>query len=496
METEAYLAVKADAMLLIMDEDKSIRRVSLYKKVRWSFGRDTETKHPDIAVRSKIVSREHGEFGCVDGEWFYIDKGSKNGTFYNGRKLTPGNQNKKYPVMLSHGDILRVDHKDFDHPDNRGVWMMFLTEQFNGIWRNYEITKPLTVIGRDASCDIVLPEPYISARHCVLEKSFDGISIHDADSTAGTWLNGSLLRERVRLREKDTLSICNRHFVFTGNSLVYNDISAAKQDRAHDNRRESLLKVNIERKSVRNLNGPGRIDLLRQIRLEIISGELIAVLGSAGAGKSTFMDCINGMNTEGIEGSIQFCGEDLIRNFDRLKYLIGSVPQFSTFHPNLTVEKELMLAAEKRLPKDMSKQEIRERLDRLIAQLGIEAKRKTQIRKCSGGEQRRVNIAMDLIAVKLLYCLDEPDAGLDPNSKKELFTFLRSMAHEEDRTILTIIHDVSEISLFDKVIILGKKDNVGRLAFYGSPEEAERHFGGSIRDAYKQLSDDPDRYIQ
>ncbi len=493
METVPYLAVDSDARLLLIDDDKRLRLIHLNKRQRWSFGRETEMVHPDISVHSPIASRDHGEFVCVDEQWFYIDKGGRNGTFCNGKKVLAPRGNKRYPLLLNNGDVLRVDYEDLTRPDNRGVWMMFLTENVEGEWRSHTISDGTTVLGRDPSCQIVLPEPYISARHCVIERRSDGCYVRDAGSMAGTWFNGRRLLSEEKLGEKDTLMLCDRHFIFTGGRLIYNDptISDVNKSRVTP----PLLRVDIDSKSVKEEDGYRRIELLRDIHFSIPKGELIAILGTAGAGKSTLMDCINGINTDGMLGQITFGGEDLIANFDRLKYLIGSVPQFSTFHANLTVERELMLAAQKRLPRDMSKKEIRERLDRLIKQLGIEAKRKTPIGKCSGGEQRRVNIAMDLIAIKLLYCLDEPDAGLDPNAKKELVSFLRAMAHEEGRTILAIIHDVSEIELFDKVILLAKYEGVGRLAFYGTPEKARERFGCEIKEVYRLLADRPQDYF-
>lgn len=72
---------------------------------------------------------------------------------------------------------------------------------------------------------------------------------------------------------------------------------------------------------------------------------------------------------------------------------------------------------------------------------------------------------MELVADKQFLCLDEPEANLDPGNKRNLFETLRNLAHSEGKLILSIIHDVSDIDLFDKIIIMNKVDNVGRLAF-------------------------------
>ena len=99
------------------------------------------------------------------------------------------------------------------------------------------------------------------------------------------------------------------------------------------------------------------------------------------------------------------------------------------------------------------------------------------------------------MADRKLLCLDEPDAGLDPENKRKLFETLRKLAHEDGKSILTIIHDVSDIDLFDKIIIMNKVDNVGRLAFSGTPDEARKYFGAEIKDVYTIMAQNPEKYI-
>ena len=492
METTPYLKLQGDAMLIILEEDQNMRCCALNKKIKWTFGRETKDNHPDIPVSSRIVGRTHGEFACVDNKWVYVDKGSINGTYHNGIKI-------HQTTYLSNRDVLRIDADDLNNPDERGVWIMFLTEQVSDRWVTHRLDDKCITIGRSKKNNIVLNEAYISSEHCVITNEKGKYYIEDCASTAGTWLNQQQISQKQLLKEKDVISICDRHFVFVNGALIYNEfdrLNRLNQSNSNSCEREVLLKADIVRKQVKNTNGPGKIDLIRNIHLEVERGKLVALIGGSGAGKSTLMDCLNGMDTKGVEGTILFKGEDLIKNFPRLKYLIASVPQLATFHSTLTVEQELMNSAQKRLPSDMTKAEISERLDQLIKQLGLELKRKTKIGKCSGGEQRRVNIAMDLIATKLLYCLDEPDAGLDPGSKKELFTFLKKMAHEDGKTIIVIFHDASMLQYFDQVIMLAKKDDVGRLAYAGDPQNIESYFGCEIGQAYDLLSKCPEQYIK
>ena len=260
--------------------------------------------------------------------------------------------------------------------------------------------------------------------------------------------------------------------------------------------RDIVLHAEIETKQVRNNSGSGMKELIRDIRLDIREGTLVALLGTAGAGKTTVMNCLNGMDLAGVQGRVLYRGVDLMQNFDQMKALIGSVPQKKTFHPSFTPEQEFRLAARKRLPADTTDEEIRQRVEQTLQMLSMTGVRNNRTSKLSGGEQTRVNIGIELVADRDLLCLDEPDQGLSPNYKHELFQIMRSLAHDSGKSVLSIIHDVSEIDLFDQVIILAKVNGVGRLAFSGSPEEARNYFGVEISDAYALLERDPGRFLE
>ena len=231
---------------------------------------------------------------------------------------------------------------------------------------------------------------------------------------------------------------------------------------------------------MKDQSGYGQKELIRNVKLSVKSGQLVALLGGSGAGKTTVMNALNGMDQLGVRGQVFYRGEDLYQNFERLKYLIGSVPQENVVHDMLTVEQELRDAALLRLPKDMGARAIQKQVDDTLAALNLTQKRKTQIRKLSGGERKRVNIGVELVADRELLCLDEPDAGLDPLAKKDLFTTLRSLAHDRGKSILVIIHDVSEIDLFDQIIMMAKVDNVVE----------------DLSEAYVVISKDPNRYVR
>lgn len=503
METQRYIAQNSGAMLVILEADQ-VHVCNLDARTEWKIGRyDPDTPDaPDILFSSKIVSRVHGWLKSIEGQWYYVDNPKNlNGTFYNGRKIPRPLSGMKRPTPLSHGDVLRIDNEDLNHGSSQGVLMLFTTAAVTGVWTVYPLKKQTTLIGRDTSCDIVEPLPYVSAHHAKISYVNDSFYLSDCGSSAGTFVNGQQVTSSVLLQEKDCISLCDCNYFFLKDRLLY-----AKQNRdkeLHQLRntipaeRPVILKADIETKRVKDNNGNGTKELIRDIHLEIRQGTLVALLGTAGAGKSTVMNCLNGMDLAGVQGSVLYRNVDLMKHFDQMKYLIGSVPQKKTFHPTFTPEKEFRIAARKRLPADISKAEIEKRVNETLEMLSMTGVRKNRNSKLSGGEQTRVNVGIELVADRDLLCLDEPDQGLSPNYKHELFEIMRNLAHANGKSVLTIIHDVSEIDLFDQVIMLAKVNGVGRLAFSGSPEEAKEYFGVTdIRNAYALLEKEPQKYVR
>lgn len=481
------------AKLVIMERD-SVSVFALEDRPEWIVGRADSASAPDvIPLNSPIVSRYHGKIYKIGRAWFYLDNPrNTNGTILNGVPIPRGNGT---PVQLYDGDILRIDKFSGEDSARNAVLMLFTTAQAEGVWERYPIrNKQIVLIGRGPECDIVQSLPYLSAKHAEIQVRRDGYYLRDCGSKAGTFLNRQRVTQAVKLRDKDHFRLADRSFFLVGDALIY--MPAIRRRVQPAGEQPVILRADIRTKRVRDNSGAGLRELIRDIRLEIRQGTLVAMLGTAGAGKSTVMNCLNGMDPVGVEGSVVYRNVDLVQNFSQMKSLIGAVPQQKTFHATFTPEQEFYFAARKRLPGDTTEAEIQDRVYRTLDMLSIQSVRHTRNSKLSGGEQTRVNVGIELVADRDLLCLDEPDQGLSPNYKHELFVILRKLAHENGKTMLTIIHDVSEIDLFDQVILLAKKDGVGRLAFSGTPAEARQYFGVDIRDAYTLLDKHPERYIR
>lgn len=502
MQTQKY-TVQASGASLIVLENNQIRVFPLDIRPEWRLGRYSPdaVNPPDVLFISRIVSREHSCLQNIDGYWYYVDNPRNlNGTYHNGTKLPRATGLTRLPTPLENGDILRIDNTDRPGGSSEGVLMLFTTVPVKGTWVTYPLRDAVTTIGRDESCSITEPLPYLSSQHAKITRLNGGYYLSDCGSRAGTFLNGKPLTSSVLLQEKDHFSICDCNYFFLGDKLLYarrdRDRELQELHQTRPSQRPVILRADIDTKLVKNNNGGGMKELIRDIHLEIRQGTLVALLGTAGAGKSTVMNCLNGMDLEGVQGRVLYRDVDLLKHFDQMKHMIGCVPQKKIFHPEFTPEQEFRLAAQKRLPGDTTRSEIDARVAKTLEMLSMTGVRKNKNSKLSGGEQTRVNVGIELVADRDLLCLDEPDQGLSPNYKHELFTIMRDLAHKNGKSVLSIIHDVSEIDIFDQVIMLVKADGVGRLAFSGTPDEMRKKFGVSdIRDVYSLLEKDPNRYV-
>ncbi len=216
--------------------------------------------------------------------------------------------------------------------------------------------------------------------------------------------------------------------------------------------------------------------LLRDIHMYIKPGHMVLLLGGSGAGKTTFINAVNGY--EPAKAEIMLNGRNMYKNYKDMMYDIGFVPQADLMRGSDSVFRTLMDAAHLRLPAKMSKQARQERVEEVMEIFGLTPVRDNLVVKLSGGQRKRLSIAMEFISNPTLFILDEPDSGLDGVMARELFEQLRAIA-DEGKIIIVITHTPDRvIDLFDDVIVLAKDGKrTGRLAYFGPIEEAREFFG-------------------
>ena len=216
--------------------------------------------------------------------------------------------------------------------------------------------------------------------------------------------------------------------------------------------------------------------LLKDIHMAIPQGHMVLLLGGSGAGKTTFVNAVNGY--EKADASVTLNGKDMYRDYKRMLYEVGFVPQQELVRGKDTVEKTLLDTARLRLSKDIPKEERRKRVREVMEIFGLTPVKDNLVEKLSGGQKKRLSISMEILSNPSLFILDEPDSGLDGVMARELFEQLRRIA-DTGKIVMVIPHTPDRvIDLFDDVIVLAKDSSrTGRLAFYGSVEEAREFFG-------------------
>lgn len=235
---------------------------------------------------------------------------------------------------------------------------------------------------------------------------------------------------------------------------------------------------------MKNNSGAGEIKLLDDVSLAIQPNEFVGLLGPSGAGKSTLMDALNGMRPP-TAGNVFFNNLDFYQQLDALKQSIGYVPQEDVIHRELTIHQTLFYIAKLRLSGDASRQEIKTIIHEVLDLTGLTERRDVRLKDLSGGQRKRVSIAVELITKPSVIYLDEPTSGLDPATEDRIMKLFRRIA-ESGRTIVLTTHAMENVRLFDKIVILMR----GKLAFYGTPGEALRFTGArDFKELYDKLEE-------
>ena len=222
MNNIPYTVTTGKAAVVIFDNRK-VRTCILDSRKQWSVGRKTPANFPDIVLYSNIAGRQQGQLLYVGEQWFWVNGESRNGTFYNGKKIVAEKNRSIRPIMLSNGDVLRIDSSDFSSPD--GVWILFTTDNVDGNWIFYSLkNKKEVIIGRNPKqSEIVLSETCTSEKYAKITYLNGRHYLSDCQSTVGTWVNGKKLATSVILEEKDRILLCDYIFIYSGGNIIYND---------------------------------------------------------------------------------------------------------------------------------------------------------------------------------------------------------------------------------------------------------------------------------
>ena len=221
--------------------------------------------------------------------------------------------------------------------------------------------------------------------------------------------------------------------------------------------------------SVSRGNAEAAAWLLRQISVQIPRGHLCAIVGPSGCGKTTLLKLIAGIQSC-TSGAIFWEGRDLEQH-DLEPHEIGYVPQFSIAFDLLTVSENIDAAIRLRVG-GLTEDQRAQRRTAVLADVGLAAIADRRVGVLSGGQKRRLALALEMVSEPLLLLCDEVTSGLDQKSQTEVLHLLRDLARRNDRTVISVTHSLEGIGEHDSVIILYE----GRLVFHGAPALLPHYF--------------------
>ncbi|WP_179763942.1 ABC transporter ATP-binding protein/permease [Streptomyces fulvorobeus] len=314
-------------------------------------------------------------------------------------------------------------------------------------------------IGRALENELVVSDLQVSRHHAEFHATPDGrFEIRDLGSHNGTYVNGQPLSKSgsALLGPNDIVGVGHSTFRLVGGRLEeFVDTGAVSFAARH-------LTVTVD----------GGKQILQDVSFGVPEKSLIGVIGPSGSGKSTLLKALTGYRPAN-QGDVLYDNRNLYKQFAELRQRIGLVPQDDILHKELTVTRALKYAAKLRFPADTTEAERQARILEVLAELKLDIHKDKKVTSLSGGQRKRVSVALELLTKPSLIFLDEPTSGLDPGMDRDVMQLLRGLA-DDGRTVLVVTHSVAELAICDKLLVMAPG---GSVAYFGPPEEALNFFG-------------------
>jgi len=211
-------------------------------------------------------------------------------------------------------------------------------------------------------------------------------------------------------------------------------------------------------------------DLIHRASLKIAPGHFMAIVGPSGCGKTTLLKIIAGLYEES-DGDIFWDGRNLAEEDDLEPAEIGYVPQFSIAYDHLTVEESIRTAIRLRV-KTRNRKHMLAIADEIMNQVGLRNIRSNRVKVISGGQKRRLGLALELVSNPTLLLCDEVTSGLDPKAEREIVHLMHSLSQSKGRVVVNVTHSLSNLELYDSVLVMYQ----GCIVFHGPPRRLPHYF--------------------
>lgn len=227
----------------------------------------------------------------------------------------------------------------------------------------------------------------------------------------------------------------------------------------------------------------GPLKLLDNVSFNVPRGHFMAIVGPSGCGKTTLLKAVAGMIAE-TDGRFFWNGHDLAEE-DFEPSEIGFVPQFSIAYDQLSVDENVESAARLRCRFD-SLDDLDDSIDNALEVTGMEGIADRDVKILSGGQKRRLALAMELVSNPRLLICDEVTSGLDPRSEHDIVDLLHEISRSEGRIVISVTHSLSHLDMYDSILVMHQ----GCVAYHGSPKTMLHYFGvSSLEEIYPKLQD-------
>ena len=399
----------------------------------------------DIRLASDTVSRNHlmimaDEAGAI----LVCDQGSSNGTFCENRELPPEKWQRVpegAPVFLG-ADVRMI----LERVEQRKTASKSASKPVSRMLEELLKSQNEVIIGRALDCDITLDDSMVSRRHASVCKGRDGkILIKDLGSSNGTYVNGRRIDGLTPLSPNASIYI-GRHLL--GLDVAPRDLSKETAVRAHG--------VALKYRNGKQALYPSDI--------EIQTGSMTAIMGPSGCGKSTLLKVLTG-DLLATQGRVEVFGIDLVTGNEYVRSIIGYVPQDDIVHYELSVREALYFAARLRL-EHLDGTAIHQKVNEVLQDLRISDIASNLISNISGGQRKRVCIAVELLSSPLVLFLDEPTSPLDPQSVEEFLMILSDLTHK-GTTVVMVTHKPEDLAFMERAIFMAEGGHV----VYSGPSE-------------------------
>lgn len=223
--------------------------------------------------------------------------------------------------------------------------------------------------------------------------------------------------------------------------------------------------------SILSINGLmkryGNTEVLKGVGFELMPGHILGLLGRNGAGKTTMMKCLLGLNAK-YDGDVFFQGQRLNMEDEKVKNRIGSLVDVKFFEDMTAYENMTLAAGLMRMPRQLRK----ENIDALLDFVDLTGVRNKKVRKFSFGMKQRLALAQSLLGEPVLLILDEPFVGLDPIGIEQTKAILTKLCRERGTSIIFSSHQMAEVgALADDIIVLSG----GVIAYADSNENIRKN---------------------